>query len=126
MSKFSLRTAAIGVAMSALLGTSFLNENITSIANRSVGQAEVLTGYKDLNSLNAGVEQYAGWKIFSYKIWDQAGKVVGAAALAAGAAIGAAAGKELCKELFGASSRANLLSKIENTVQKSILLEELN
>jgi len=126
MSKFSLRTAAIGVAMSTLLAASFINENITSIANGAVGQAEISTKYKDSNFLNAGVEQYAGWKIFDYKIWNQAGKVVAAAAVAAGAAIGAAAGKELCKDLFGASYRANLLSKIEDPVQKSILLEELN
>ena len=126
MPNFSLRTAAIGIAMSTLLGTSFINKSITSIANKSVGQAEVSTRYNDPNFLNAGVEQYAGWKIFQYKIWDQAGKVVAAAAVAAGAAIGAAAGKELCKDLFGASYRATLLSKIEDTVQKSILMEELN
>ena len=125
MPNFSLRTAVIGIAMSTLLGTSFINKSITSIANSSVGQAEV-TIYNDQNFLNAGVEQYAGWKIFQYKIWDQAGKVVAAAAVAAGAAVGAAAGKELCKDLFGASYRASLLSTIENTMQQSILMEELN
>ncbi|TDE12135.1 hypothetical protein [Dyadobacter psychrotolerans] len=121
MSNFSLRTAAVGITLSTISALGLVNGNLTSIANRCVGQAEITTYKGDLSSLDAGVERFAGWKIFDYKIWDGAGKVVVAALSAAASylAVDAINGP-------GDTTRMAHLSDLQNSIQQSILIEELN
>lgn len=121
MQEFSLRTAIGGIALFTILGASLVKGNFTSLANRSIGQAEITVQSGDNNSLNASVQQFAGWKIFQYKIWEGAGKVVLAAA--------SAAATYLAVDAINGPSKNSVIAQLsepENVVRQSILIEELN